>query len=157
MGVCQAPDVPDLRSAAMDDTRPRNVLIVANRTAATPALLAEVRRRASDRPCRFTLLVPRPFWDADTEESAITLELAIPLLEEAAGGRVGGLVGTEDPFLAVSTALEADQYDEVIVSTLPARVSRWLHIDLPARVSHLGLPVTVVTAKKADRPLASTR
>lgn len=156
MCVRHAPDVPDLRSATMDETRPRNVLIVANRTAATPALLAEVRSRASHGPCRFTLLVPRPFWDADTEESAITLELAIPLLEEAAGGRVEGLVGADDPFLAVSTALEADQYDEIIVSTLPARVSHWLHIDLPARVSRLGLPVTVVTAKKADRPLAST-
>ena len=141
----------------MDDPRTRAVLIVANRTAATPALLAEVRRRASEGSCRFALLVPRPFWDADTEESAITLELAIPLLEEAAGARVEGLVGAEDPFLAVSAALEAEPYDEIIISTLPVRVSRWLHIDLPARVARLGLPVTVITAKKSDRPLASAR
>ena len=141
----------------MDDPRTRAVLIVANRTAATPALLAEVRRRASEGSCRFALLVPRPFWDADTEESAITLELAIPLLEEAAGARVEGLVGAEDPFLAVSAALEAKPYDEIIISTLPVRVSRWLHIDLPARVARLGLPVTVITAKKSDRPLASAR
>ena len=113
---------------------------------------ADARRRG---PCHFTLLVPRPFWDADTEESAITLELAIPLLEEAAGGRVEGLLGAEDPFLAVSAAAEVEPYDEVIISTLPARVSRWLHIDLPARVGRLGLPVTVVTARKADRPLAA--
>jgi hypothetical protein len=139
----------------MVDTRPRNVLIVANRTAATPALLAEVRGRASRGACRFTLIVPRPFWDADTEESAITLELAIPLLEDAAGGRVEGLVGADDPFLALTAALEADPYDEIIISTLPERVSHWLHIDLPARARRLGLPVTVVTAKKADRPLAS--
>ena len=141
----------------MDDTRPRNVLIVANRTAATPALLAEVRKRASEGPCHFTLVVPRAFWDADTEESAITLEPAIPLLEDAAGGRVEGLIGAEDPFLAVTAALEAAPYDEIIVSTLPARVSHWLHIDLPARVQRLGLPVTVVTAKKADRSLTAVR
>jgi hypothetical protein len=141
----------------MDDRRTRAVLIVANRTAATPALLAEVRRLASEGSCRFALLVPRPFWDADTEESAITLELAIPLLEEAAGARVEGLVGAEDPFLAVSAALEAEPYDEIIISTLPVRVSRWLHIDLPARVARLGLPVTVITAKKSDRPLAPAR
>ncbi len=140
----------------MDTARPRNILIVANRTAATPALLAAVRTRASESPCRFTLLVPRPYWDADTEESAITLELAIPLLQEAAGSRVEGFVGAEDPFLAVSAALEAEPYDEIIVSTLPARVSHWLHIDLPARVGRLGLPVTVVTARKADRPLAGS-
>jgi hypothetical protein len=147
----------DMSVEATDGPQARNVLIVANRTAATPALLAEVGRRASEGACRFTLLVPRPYWDADTEESAITLELAIPLLEDAAGGRVEGLVGSEDPFLAASTALEAGSYDEVIVSTLPARVSHWLHLDLPARLQRLGLPVTVVTAKKADRPLARVR
>jgi hypothetical protein len=156
---CRNEACPEFGQAVEADepTRLRSVLIVANRTAATPALLAEVRKRASAGACRFTLLVPRPFWDADTEESAITLELAIPLLEDAAGGRVEGLIGDDDPFLAVSAALEADRYDEIIVSTLPARVSHWLHIDLPARVGRLGLPVTVLTAKKSDRPLAHSR
>jgi hypothetical protein len=138
----------------MEDAQPRSVLIVAHRTAATPGLLDQVRARAAAGPCRFTLLVPRPLWDPDTEESAITLELAIPLLEEAAGGRVEGLVGDNDPFHAVSGALATGRYDEVIISTLPARVSHWLHIDLPARVQRLGLPVTVVTARRADRPLS---
>ena len=141
----------------MESSAPRRILIVANRTAATPALIDAVRKRAAEATCRFTLLVPRAFWDADTEESAITLELAIPLLEDVAGGRVEGLVGSEDPFLAASAALEAGSYDEVIISTLPARVSHWLHLDLPARLQRLGLPVTVVTAKKADRPLARAR
>jgi hypothetical protein len=139
-----------------EDPRPRDVLVVANRTAATPALLAEVRERAAKDPCRFTLLVPRPFWDADTEQSAVTLELAIPLLEEAAGGHVEALVGAEDPFRAVTAAVESHPYDEIIISTLPARVSHWLHIDLPARVQRLGLPVTVVTARKSERDFAAT-
>jgi hypothetical protein len=137
----------------MEDAQPRSVLIVAHRTAATPALLDQVRARAAKGPCRFTLLVPRPLWDPDTEETAITLELAIPLLEEAAAGRVDGVLGEGDAFHAVSGTLESGRYDEVIISTLPARVSHWLHIDLPARVQRLGFPVTVVTAKKADRPL----
>ena len=135
-------------------TPPTSVLIVAHRTAATPPLIEQVRRRASEGRCRFTLLVPRPLWDPDTEESALTLELAIPLLEDAAGGRVEGLVGDNDPFHAVSGALASGRYDEVIISTLPARVSHWLHIDLPARVQRLGYPVTVITAKKADRQLS---
>ncbi|MDP9346224.1 MAG: hypothetical protein M3P44_10960 [Actinomycetota bacterium] len=138
----------------MEDSTERRILIVANRTAATPLLLAEVRRRAASEPCRFALLVPRSYWDADTEEAAITLELAIPLLEEAAGGRVADLKGAEDPFVAVEEALRAGHYDEVIISTLPTRVSHWLHIDLPARVQRLGLPVTVITASKADRALS---
>ena len=131
------------------------ILIVANRTAATPGLLSEVRERVKRGPCRFTLLVPRPFYDPDTEEAAITLELAIPLLEDAAGGRVEGLVGDTDPFVAVRHALDGESFDEVIVSTLPTHVSHWLRLDLPARVKRLGLPVTVVTAKQ--RALASTQ
>jgi hypothetical protein len=131
----------------------RSVLIIANRTAATPGLLEEVRRRAAGGATRFTLLVPRPFWDPDTEESAITLELAIPLLEEAAQGRVEGLIGDQDPVQAVESAIADASYDEIILSTLPERVSRWLHMDLPTRLHRFGLPVTVVTARKADRPL----
>jgi hypothetical protein len=131
------------------------ILIVAHRTAATPKLLAEVRERAARGPCRFTLLVPRPFWDPDTEEAAITLELALPVLDEAAGGHVEGVVGDTDPFTAVREALEREPFDEVIVSTLPTHVSRWLRLDLPARVRRLGLPVTVVTADKASHPLAA--
>jgi len=130
----------------MEASAPRNILIVANRTAATPALIDAVRKRASETPCRFTLLVPRTFWDADTEESAITLELAIPLLEEAAGSHVEGLIGNTDPYDAVTGALEQGAYDEIMISTLPARVSHWLHLDLPARVAQLGYPITTVAA-----------
>ena len=83
-----------------------------------------------------TLLVPRPYWDPETEEAALTLELAIPLLEEAAGGHVEGLIGDTDPLVAVRETLERQPFDEVIVSTLPARVSHWLHRDLPSRVEH---------------------
>jgi hypothetical protein len=138
----------------MDSGAPRRILIVANRTAATPALLDQVRSRAAQGPCRFTLLVPRPYWDPDTEEGSITLELAIPLLEDAAGGHVEGVVGDTDPFVAVCETLERESFDEVIVSTLPQRVSHWLRRDLPARVEGLGLPVTVVTAKGSRRNLS---
>jgi hypothetical protein len=140
----------------MESSSPRRILIVANRTAATPALIDAVRERAKQAMCQFTLLVPRTFWDADTEESAITLELAIPLLEEAAGTHVEGLIGDTDPFAAVTAALDEGDYDEIIISTLPARVSHWLHLDLPAKVQRLGLPVTVITARKADRNLTPT-
>jgi hypothetical protein len=132
------------------------VLIVAYRTAATPLLLAEVRERAHRSACSFTLVVPRPYWDPDTDEAAATLELAIPLLEEAAGGHVEGIVGDTDPFLAVREAVERLGFDEIVVSTLPARVSRWLRRDLPNRVQQLGLPVTVVTAAQSTRSLSQS-
>jgi hypothetical protein len=131
----------------------KRILIVAHRTAATPRLLKAVAERAAREPCKFTLLVPRPYWDPDTEEAAITLELAIPLLDAAAGSHVQGIVGATDPFEAVRETLERNHYDEVIVSTLPQRVSRWLHIDLGHRIARLGVPVSVVTAEQAERTL----
>jgi hypothetical protein len=81
---------------------------VAHRTAATPALLEAVRDRATRAPVRFTLLVPRPYWDPDTEEAALTLELALPLLDQAADDRVEGLVGDPDPLVAIQDALAHD-------------------------------------------------
>ena len=124
-----------------------HVLVVAHRTAATPRLVEAVRRRAAAAPARFTLLVPRTYWDPDTEVAAMTVELAVPLLEEAVGGHVAAHIGSDDPFEAVRSALEDGDFDEVIISTLPERVSHWLRIDLPSRVERLGVPVTVVVAE----------
>ena len=130
---------------------PARILVVAHRTAATPKLLEQVRTSAQQGPCSFVLLVPRPYWDPESEEAAKVIELAVPLLEDAAGGAVEAIVGDTDPFIAVRTALTSSQFDEVIVSTLPRRVSHWLRFDLPARVERLGVPVTVVTAAQSDR------
>jgi hypothetical protein len=130
-----------------------HVLVVAHRTAATPRLLEAVRRRAQAERCRVTLLVPKPYWDPDTEEAELVVELAVPLLEEAAGRRVEAVIGDSDPVEAVRQVVEAMTVNEVIVSTLPERVSRWLHRDVPSRLQALGLPVTVVTAEQSARSL----
>ena len=95
-----------------------------------------------------------PTWDPETEEAAATLELAIPLLEDAAGGHVEGIVAESDPFAAVQRAVERGGFDEIIISTLPARVSHRLRRDLPHHVEALGLPVTVITAKQSERTLS---
>jgi hypothetical protein len=131
------------------------VLVVAHRTAATPLLLNAVRARSRRSACSFVLLVPRPYWDPDTDEASATLELAIPLLEEAVGGHVEGAIGDSDPFVAVQDAVTRFGIDEIIVSTLPARVSHWLRRDLPRRIQQFGLPVTVVTAQQSERPVTA--
>jgi hypothetical protein len=132
--------------AEVRDTSAPDVLVVAHRTAATQLLLDAVRRRAEAGACRFTLLVPRDYWEPETERAAATVELAAPLLEQAAGSRIATRIGDADPFVAVRDALAAGPFDEVIISTLPERVSQWLHRDLPTRVRALGVPVTVVVA-----------
>jgi hypothetical protein len=120
----------------------RRILIVANRTAATPLLMEAVRKRAAEGPCTFALLIPN---EPRKGGADWTLDTAIPLLERAAGGRVEGIVGQEDPFEAVASALQDPGFDEVIVSTLPKRVSEWLRRDLPRRIEKLGVPVTTVS------------
>jgi hypothetical protein len=138
---------------------PCSILVVAHQTAASPGLVETVRRRAEADRSRFTLLVPRrprglhravDPEDHGWEEAALAIELARPLLEEAAGDEVDALIGSHDPLAAVEDAIGSGDFDEVIVSTLPVRLSRWLHIDLPRKVAALGLPVTTVTAGAED-------
>lgn len=128
--------------------RVTRILIVANRTAAAPRLLDEVRRRAEESPCRFALLIP----DVRARGAADwTLEIAIPLLRRAAKSEVAGLLGGPEPLASVKEALAAGDYDEIIVSTLPKRFSRWLRQDLITQIERLGLPVTVITPRKQQR------
>ena len=62
------------------------------------------------------------------------LELALPLLEEAAGGHVEGMIGDPEPLNAIQDAVNLHGFDEIIISTLPTRVSRWLKLDLPSKL-----------------------
>lgn len=129
----------------MESSAPSRVLVVAYRTAASPQLHEVVRERVRRGTCKITLLVPRdPVDDPETESPEQALDHAVPLFAEAAGQEVEGVLGDPDPFVAVRDALQ-DGFDEVIVSTLPERFSRWLKRDLPTRVRKLGVPVTVVT------------
>ena len=133
----------------MESARRRRVLVVANRTAATPDVLSAVKRYARERPTTFALLIP----DAPKgDHTDWTLELALPLLERAARGPVEGLTGTSGhPFEAVRDALSEATYDRVIISTLPRGVSKWLRHDLPKRVEALGVPVEVITPAGRER------
>jgi hypothetical protein len=145
-------------------TGPARVLIVANRTAATDSLLEAVRRRANAGAVTFHLLVPATPRGlhrvvdpevAGRQEAADQLELALELLRVATGSEVTGHVGSADPVAAISDTLHEREIDELIISTLPRRLSRWMHIDLPSKVRGLGLPVMHVEARRAPEDVVS--
>lgn len=128
------------------ETQPKKrVLVVANRTAATPRLLEEVTRRRKSGPCEFALLIPDV---TDRKKADWTLDNAVPMLRRAAGGPVEGLVGGADPFTSVQNAVRDGNFDEIIVSTLSTKTSKWLRRDLVRKVEGLGLPVTVVQPRE---------
>jgi hypothetical protein len=138
---------------------PAHVLIVANRTAASPALLEAVRGRAAQGPTGFHLVVPASPpglhklvdpEDHGREEAMANLRAALPALSVAARSEVTGHVGDPNPVAALEDAVHAGSYDEIIVSTLHSRVSRWMRMDLPSKASHLGVPVTHVSPDTVD-------
>ena len=144
----------------MSPEQPDRVLVVAHKTAATPALIEAVRERAQRSPATFTLLVPASAHglhtltdpeEAGADEAMAAIELASPLLSDAAGAEIDSMVGVHEPLAAIQDAINLHGFDEIIISTLPTKVSRWLRLDLPHKAAGLGLPVTVVTAKGTDR------
>ncbi len=137
----------------MPSRTPTRVLIVAHQTADSPELIQTVAKRAARGPCRFTLLVPASARglhrvvdpaDRGSADAERRLEAALPLLSQAAGQDVVGVVGNHDPLTAVHDALHLLGFDEVIVSMLPARLSRWQRSDLPNRIRARGVPVIEV-------------
>jgi hypothetical protein len=136
-------------------SEPANVLVVAHQTAATPGLLEAVRERSQRSPARFHLVVPRMAHgmhkvvdpqDASASEANQVLAAALPKLSDAAGQEVTGSVGDAEPLMAIHDAVNLGEYDEIIISTLPLGVSRWLKLDLVSKARGLGLPVTHVEA-----------
>jgi hypothetical protein len=120
---------------------PTRVLVVAHKTAATQPLLDTVRARAARGACTFTLLVPNTARglhkvvdpeDQGAAAARAVLDRALPALARAAGAPVEGIVGDADPMAAVQDAINLHGFDEVIISTLSPRLSRWLRLDLPS-------------------------
>jgi len=129
------------------------VLVVTNKTNATPAVQRAVRERAQASPTKFFVLVPNPehlpFDRSDTSSDVgeRALAEALPLLEEPAGGEVEGRVAASpNAYDDIVQGLSTGRYREIILETLPSHVSHWLHVDLPERVANLGYPLKTVTA-----------
>lgn len=153
------------------------VLLVANKTLASGEVSDFVRdRMAKDENCRFTLLVPATprggqqgtrlaneianagsgvrVSDAnegvsDWDHARGRLEYGLSTLR-ALGATVDGQVGDANPAKAISEMLQRDTFDEVVLSTLPKGISRWLGMDIPHQVQRrFHIPVTVIKVQRA--------
>jgi hypothetical protein len=125
----------------------RNVLVVANVTAASTELVSELRARGQREATAFTLIVPATPFGGGRAAAAEMLSRALAELREA-GLEAHGSVGAPDPIVAVSDAWDPKRYDEIVVSTLPMRVSKWLHTGLPERIGKLtGAPVAHIVSE----------
>ena len=134
------------------------VLVVANRTAESPELLDALRTRSLQSPCHFTLLVPSTphglGWAADMHGGGPEAERhRVAFLEELRqeGLNVGDAkVGDPDALAAICDECNFSDYDELIVSTLPLHMSKWLRVDLPRKAhAATGLPVKHVVGSAA--------
>jgi hypothetical protein len=147
-------------------------LILANQTLGGAELKREVHERVERGEASFYIVVPmiepkdeETSWAGSSRPGAVAAPGGFAAADRArkqahhrlgqmievitaAGGKAEGEVGQSDPVEAAKDVLNRRSFDEVIISTLPARVSRWLKMDLPNRVARLtDLPVTTIEAK----------
>ena len=149
-------------------------LVVANHTLGGQELLDAIRDRMSRGPAEFWVLVPAtptihlvndfnalscafPV-DLDVLPSARTrdegiadarssLDTELHRLREI-GATADGAVGDPDPMKAIEKTLAQRRFEEIILSTLPPGISRWLAWDLPHRVrARTDVPLTVITSR----------
>jgi hypothetical protein len=111
-----------------------HLLVVANRTADSPELIAALERRAQATPLHVTLLVPARWSERTTAQRRA--DRALTRLR-AAGIEAEGRIGDQDPIVAVQEAWNPGRFDGIVISTLASSVSRWMQIDLPHRVARL--------------------
>src|SRR3954464_7387852 len=132
------------------------ILVVANKTAESPDLLQAMKEKGTEHD--YVLVVPASGGvlekaadpDAARDHTQPHLDAALEKMR-AEGFNVEGAVGDSDPVAAVQDAANFSQFDEVIVSTLPIKVSKWVKLDLPSKAQRAtGLPVTHVETKQHD-------
>jgi hypothetical protein len=146
--------------------RPHRILVIANQTLGSAALTEEIVRRVADTPTEVVVVVPAthsadyPPADGDVDaeitprsdergaaQARWRLRQVLEGLHEL-GVDAAGQLGAPDPYAAAGALLEDEEFDEVVMSTLPAGLSRWFSLDVPARIRRrFGVPVTTVTGE----------
>jgi GABA permease len=134
----------------------RSYLVVGNQTLDSPELTQAIAERMAAEPSTFHVVVPATpmqrglTWDEDEARAIASVRLNEAMTRlRATGAQVTGEIGHRDPIEATEDALRGREIDEILLSTLPAGVSRWLGQDVPTRLKGSVLvPVTVVTTQR---------
>jgi len=130
----------------------KHILVVANVTATSSELVQALKARAAREAVQFTLLVPATPFGGGREAARQQCEQACEQFR-AEGLHIEGVIGNSDPCVAVTETWDPKRYDEIILVTLPMRLSKWLHAGLPERIARLtGAPVTHVISQPRSEP-----
>ena len=147
----------------MSDSRTHRVLVVTDTAEPSPSLRDAIRHRAETGDVKFRLIVLNPAraelhllhperHDKAAEAESV-LRSALPQLELAARAPVIGSVSVRhDPMDAIEEVLFSEPVDEIILALEPHGRARRLHQDLPRRLHHFGIPVTVLEGASVERP-----
>jgi len=136
----------------------RSYLVVGNQTLDSPALAAAIAERAGQGATTIHVVVPATpikrglTWDEDEAREVARERLEAMLARlRAVAVEVTGEIGAPDPIEAVEDAIRGREVDEILLSTLPPGISRWLGQDVPTRLKGSVLvPVVVVTAERGS-------
>jgi len=145
---------PEVIGGELTETERRTILVIANETVASAALVDEVRRRAGEGLWRFTFAVADEGGDARAADRR--LQVALSVLAEA-GIDASGTVVRGDPFAAVDAITSEENVHEIMLATYPTGESRWMADDMVDRLrksSGLGITRVVVRSDEARTPLA---
>jgi len=136
----------------------RRYLVVSNQTLGGAALAAKVRAVLDEGPVEFHIVVPATapshFTWTEGQARAIAQERLDAALTwfSSIGATATGEVADEHPLYAIRDALREDPADEIIISTLPPGMSKWLRQDLPRKVQkEFEIPVTHVVGEAAHK------
>ena len=139
----------------MSEIRTQRVLVVTDTAEPTKSLRDALRHRAENGDVQFRLIVLNPAraelhpLHPERHEKATAAETALrsalPQLERAVHAPVIGSVSVRhDPMDAIEETIFSEPVDEIILSVAQHGLSTRLHQDLPHRLAHFRIPVTVV-------------
>jgi hypothetical protein len=130
-------------------------LVVANQTAGSEELLNALIERAQRTPTVVHLIVPASPLGGGRKTATDVRDRAVARLRDA-GLEAEGVVGAVDPLVAVMEVWDPRRHDEIVVSTLPIGVSKWLHAGLPQRIERVTGAVVTHVVSQPQRAVIET-